>query len=126
MGKWLETMTDAAWRERMGRRFEGLTDEVFHVVRWATIVGFVRYLEVEYGAVQFTVTRWVLSFFLFGYIASRFLLRPELDLFPGTRSQLLLALRLMVNFAICFLVFGLVLWAIDALSAAVANYRALR
>ena len=122
----LERMSDPRWREAMGRRFEALTDEVFHVVRWAMIVGFMRYLETLYHAPAFTVARWVLSFFLFGYIASRFLLRPEIRLFPNTTNPALIALRHVVNFAVCFIVFALVLRGVGILSDAAGAFRTLR
>jgi len=60
----------------MGRRFEKMVDEVFQIVRWTTLVGFAQFLEAEFPSVGFTIIRWVLSFFLFGYLASRFLLQP--------------------------------------------------
>lgn len=122
----IDTMSDPEWRECMGRRFEALTDEVFHIVRWAMIVGFIRYLETGFDAPVFTIARWVLSFFLFGYIASRFLLRPEIRLFPGTTSRLLIALRILANFTVCFIVFALVLWSVDMLADSASRFRTLR
>lgn len=119
----LETMSNPEWRQYMGRRFEALTDEVFHIVRWAMIVGFVRYLETTYQAPAFTIARWVLSFFLFGYIASRFLLRPEIQLFPGTASRFLIAVRIIINFAICFITFALVLWSVSVLADVAGGIR---
>ncbi len=124
--RWTEHLTDPARRNALGRAFEALTDEVFHVVRWATLVGFVQYLETVYPSAGFTVTRWVLSVFLFGYIASRFLLRPELRLFPADAPAWLRLLQFAVNFALCFLVFAAVLWALHSLVGTVSDYRALR
>ena len=126
MFRLIKLMLDPDVRIALGRRFEALTDEVFHVVRWATLVGFVQFLQTEIPATGFTVARWVLSFFLFGYIASRFLLRPEIRFVPPGAHFGLRLLQFALNFAICVLAFGAVLWAIDALVSTVSDYRALR
>jgi signal transduction histidine kinase len=126
MTRWIDIVSDRAWRERMGRRFESLTDEVFHVIRWATIVGFVQFLEIQFPSIGFTIARWLLSFFLFGYIASRFLLRPEIRFVSADASRWLRLLQFLLNFAICFIVFAAVLWVLQMLTATVAEYNSLR
>ena len=125
MARWIDNLSDANWRHAMGRRFESLTEEVFHVVRWATLVGFVRFLEAEFPNPGFTLARWVLSLLLFGYLASRFLLRPEIQLFPKSAPLVLRLVQHMLNFVLCVVVFALVLWAIYTLTDTIAQYRAL-
>lgn len=126
MADWLENIADPDKRMALGRRFESLTDEVFHVVRWSIMVGFVRYLEIAFPSIGFSIARWVLSFFLFGYIASRFLLRPEFQLVPPTAPKWQRGLQSFFNLMFCFVVLVLVLWGIEVLTTNVADYRAIR
>ena len=78
MTQLIDKLADQAWRYDMGRRFEALADEVFQVIRWVLVVGFASYLAKAHDEILFSVTYWLLSALLFGYIASRFLLRPEI------------------------------------------------
>ncbi|MFV2033968.1 MAG: hypothetical protein ACC631_02440 [Halocynthiibacter sp.] len=125
MPHWIDKLSDAQSRHAMGRRFERLTDEVFHVVRWATLVGFVRFLENEFPSPGFTLAGWVLSLFLFGYLASRFLLRPEIRLFAASAPRSLRLIQHMLNFLLCVVVFALVIWAIYTLTDTITQYRVL-
>ncbi|RMH41205.1 MAG: hypothetical protein D6688_11780 [Alphaproteobacteria bacterium] len=119
----LEKMADPAFRERLGRRFEKLADEVFHVIRWAMIVGFVQFLEYRHPGPGFTVLRWILSVFLFGYIASRFLLRPELRFVPDDAGPAARAAQTLANIILCIVAAAAVLWIVGRFAEAVANYR---
>jgi len=126
MPDWIENLSDPVWREQQGRRFETLVDEVFHIVSWATFVGFAQFLEAEFPSPGFSIIRWVLTFFLFGYIASRFLLRPEIRFVPKDAPRWLRFFQSMLNFALCFVVFAFVLWGLQIVAATVADYRGLR
>ncbi|MDT8327757.1 MAG: hypothetical protein RQ750_10290 [Roseovarius sp.] len=116
-------ITDKSWRYAMGRRFEAFTDEVFQVIRWILLVGFASYLAQTHDPLIFDVTYWFLAALLFAYLASRFLLRPEIPFLanPATRGQRLLQTAL--NFMVCVVIFALVLWGVGTLTHAIAEYR---
>ncbi|WP_300547755.1 hypothetical protein [Roseovarius sp.] len=123
MTRIIDKRTDQPWRYRMGRRFEAFTDEVFQVIRWILLVGLASYLAQSYDPLIFDLTYWFLATLLFAYLASRFLLRPEIPFLanPTTRGQRLLQSAL--NFMICVMIFALVLWGVSALTEAIADYR---
>lgn len=107
----------------MGRRFEAVTDEIFQVIRWVLVVGFASYLSRAHDLVILRLTYWMLAALLFGYIASRFLLRPEIAFLgnpPGRAARLA---QSALNFLLCVVVFGLTLYAVSALTEAIAEYR---
>jgi hypothetical protein len=107
----------------MGRRFEALTDEIFQVIRWVLVVGFASYLARTNDQPIILVTYWILSALLFGYIASRFLLRPEIAFLGNPAGRLGRLLQSALNFLLCIVVFGLTLWAISTLTEVIAQYR---
>jgi len=118
-----EKLTDQAWRHQIGRKFEALTDEIFQVIRWVLVVGFASYLAKSHDEVIFAVTFWLLSALLFGYIASRFLLRPEIPFLGNPEGRVARLLQSALNFLLCVVVFGLTLWTVSALTQAIAEYR---
>ncbi|MBC7132117.1 MAG: hypothetical protein H5U16_03305 [Roseovarius sp.] len=123
MSRLTDHLTDQAWRHAMGRRFEAVTDEIFQVIRWVLVVGFASYLARVHDILILHLTYWGLAALLFGYIASRFLLRPEIAFLgnpPGRAARLM---QSALNFALCVGVFGLTLYAVTALTEAIAAYR---
>lgn len=123
MPHWFDRLTDQTVRHALGRRFEALTDEVFNVVRWTVIVGFARFLATEYPEPVFRAIYWVLAAFLFTYLASRFLLRPEIRLVPDRGKLWQRLLQSVLNLLICMGAFLVVLWGVDILITGVAQYR---
>ncbi|MFU8779264.1 MAG: hypothetical protein ACNA7M_16620 [Roseovarius sp.] len=119
----IDKLTDQNWRYAMGRRFEALTDEIFQVIRWVLVVGFASYLARTNGSAVLTATHWGLSALLFGYIASRFLLRPEIAFLGNPAGRLGRLSQSALNFLLCIVVFGLTLWAIGTLTEVIADYR---
>ena len=69
------------------------------------------------------VTYWVLAGLLFGYIASRFLLRPEIAFLGNPQGRAGRLANSALNVLLCVMVFGLVLYAVGALTQAIAKYR---
>jgi predicted cobalt transporter CbtA len=116
-------ITDQAWRHRMGRRFEAFTEEAFHVIRWSLMVGLARYLSVTAHGRAYDVIHWALAALLFGYIASRLLLRPEIPLVPEAAPTWQRLLQSAVNFLVCVGAFAILLWGINTLADGVAHYR---
>ena len=123
MTQLIDKLADQAWRYDMGRRFEELADEVFQVIRWVLVVGFASYLAKAHDEILFSVTYWLLSALLFGYIASRFLLRPEIPFLGNPAARIPRLIQSALNFMLCIVVFGLTLWAVSALTQAIAEYR---
>jgi hypothetical protein len=123
MSRLIDKLTDQAWRHDMGRRFEALADEIFQVIRWVLIVGFADYLARAHDAAILTLTYWALSALLFGYIASRFLLRPEIPFLGNPPGRLGRLAQTALNFLLCVRVFLLTLYAISDLTGAIAAYR---
>lgn len=126
MAQILEKLTDQTWRYSMGRRFEAATDEIFQVIRWVLIVGFANYLAHLRDSLILDLTYWGLSALLFGYIASRFLLRPEIPFLGRPTGRLARFAQSALNFLLCIVVFAVVLWMIANLTEAIATYRAGR
>ncbi|MBQ0750761.1 MAG: hypothetical protein KBT70_11230 [Roseovarius sp.] len=123
MSHFIDKLTNQQWRYAMGRRFEALTDEIFQVIRWVLVVGFASYLARTNDQPIILVTYWILSALLFGYIASRFLLRPEIAFLGNPAGRLGRLLQSALNFLLCIVVFGLTLWAIGTLTEVIAQYR---
>ena len=119
----IDKLADQNWRYAMGRRFEALTDEIFQVIRWVLVVGFASYLARTNDQPIILVTYWGLSALLFGYIASRFLLRPEIAFLGNPAGRFGRLAQSALNFLLCIVVFGLTLWAISALPEVIAQYR---
>jgi hypothetical protein len=123
MHDWLDRLSDERFRTRIGRRFEALTDEAFNVLRWTLVVGFARYLSVETASWWFDAIYWVLSALLFGYLASRFLLRPEVPIFAARDRRWKRIVQTLVNYVLCMIAFMVVMWALNRLVGAIAEYR---
>lgn len=123
MAQFISKLTDQSWRYAMGRRFEAMTDEIFQVIRWVLVVGFASYLAKTHDALILTLTYWGLSALLFGYIASRFLLRPEIPFLGNPEHRLARLAQSALNFLLCIVVFGLTLWAVGTLTGVIAEYR---
>lgn len=124
MAGWRDALDDPERRAALGRRIEHLTEEVFHVLRWSTAVGFVRYLALDDPRPLLSVLYWVLAGFLFAWLASRFLLRPEVAIFGPTPSGWRRGVQTGLNFLLCVGVFGLVLWGVNVLVEALGALRA--
>lgn len=107
----------------MGRQFEAVTDEIFQVIRWVLVVGFASYLSRAHDLMILRVTYWVLAALLFGYIASRFLLRPEIAFLGNPQGRAARLTQSALNFLLCVVVFALVIYAVTALTEAIARYR---
>jgi len=119
----LDKLTDQSVRHAMGRRFEILTDEVFNVVRWSVLVGFSQFLARKFPAPVFELIYYVLAAFLFGYLASRFLLRPEIPLVPNPEKRWQRLLQSALNFLICVGAFLVVVVGINMVEDAVALHQ---
>jgi hypothetical protein len=126
MSRLTDNLTNQAWRHAMGRRFEAVTDEIFQVIRWVLVVGFASYLSRAHDMMILRITYWVLAGLLFGYIASRFLLRPEIAFLGNPQGRAGRLLQSALNFLLCVVVFGLTLYAVSALTGAIAEYRGAR
>ncbi|MCZ0812933.1 MAG: hypothetical protein ACQEVT_09280 [Pseudomonadota bacterium] len=116
-------MSQPQQRYALGRRFEALTEESFTVLRWAFIVGFARFLSVTTGAFWAVAIHWTLSALLLGYLASRFLLRPEIPLFGATDRRWKRIVQTAANILICVVAFACVMWGLNMLADGVAQYR---
>lgn len=125
MSHWIDTLADETARTAFGRRLEAVTYEVFNVLRWSFVVGFTRYLAVHAHALPYDLLHWTTSALLFVYLASRFLLRPEVPIFANRDRRWKRVLQTMVNLAICMVAFALVLWALNLLVDGFARYRFL-
>jgi hypothetical protein len=123
MSRLTDNLTDQAWRHAMGRRFEAVTDEIFQVIRWVLVVGFASYLARAHDILILHVTYWVLAGLLFGYIASRFLLRPEIAFLGNPQGRAGRLVQSALNFGLCVVVFGVTLYAVSTLTGAIADYR---
>lgn len=123
MSRILDKLTDQNWRHGMGRRFEALADEIFQVIRWVLVVGFASYLSQAHDLMVLHIVYWVLSALLFGYIASRFLLRPEIAFLGNPTGRAARLAQSALNFLLCVGVFALTLYAVGELTRAIATYR---
>jgi hypothetical protein len=123
MSRLTDKLTDQTWRYAMGRQFEAVADEIFQVIRWVLVVGFASYLARAHDILILHVTYWVLSVLLFGYIASRFLLRPEIAFLGNPQGRAGRLVQSALNFLLCVVVFGATLYAVSTLTGAIAEYR---
>ncbi|MDT8343023.1 MAG: hypothetical protein RQ752_01210 [Thermohalobaculum sp.] len=119
----LDQLSDQNVRRRLGLRFEAMVEEVFQVVRWAIVVGFVEFLSIRYPGFGIRALYLVLAVLLFGYLASRFLLRPEIRLFADPVSRWQRLVQSAFNFVICIVVFVLVMWGISQMVHGLSVYR---
>ena len=119
----IDKLADQRWRHAMGRRFEAMTDEVFQVIRWVLMVGLASFLAKSHDSMILTVTYWVLTALLFGYIASRFLLRPEVPFLGHARNRAAKLMNSALNFVLCVGVFALTLYAVSEMTGAIVAYR---
>lgn len=119
----LDRMTDQDWRRRFGRLVETLTDEVFQVLRWVLMAGFARYLAQIYPGWLLDALYWGLAALLFGYLASRLLLRPEIPVFTARDRRWKRLAQSVVNFVLCVGLFALVLWGVERVTEAVMQER---
>jgi hypothetical protein len=124
MASLIDQLRDDETRTRLGRRFEALADEVFQVTRWILIVGFVSFLAKETALWVFDVLNWGLTALLFAYIASRFLLRPEIRLVPHPERRVQARVQTILNMMLCLALCMCVLWGVQHLTDAVTVYRA--
>lgn len=122
----IERLTDQNVRHAIGLRFEAFVDEAFQVVRWSAYVALVQFLATRYPGLLFTFLYWILAALLFGYIASRFLLRPEIRIFPDDAMRWQRLVQSAVNFLLCVVVFLVLLWGIAAVTDGIAEYRFAR
>lgn len=126
MWKRIERLTDQTVRHAIGLRFEAFVDEVFQVVRWSAYVALAQFLATRYPGLLFTFLYWILAALLFGYIASRFLLRPEIRIVPDDATRWQRLVQSAVNFLLCVVVFLALLWGIAAVTDGLAQYRFAR
>lgn len=124
MASLIDQLRDDDTRTRLGRRLESLADEVFQVIRWILIVGFVSFLAKDTNLWIFNVLNWGLTALLFGYIASRFLLRPEIRLVPHPDRPVQARIQTILNMMLCLALCVCVLWGVQHLTDAVTDYRA--
>lgn len=124
MPDFLEKLSDQSARRRIGRQFEALADEAFSVLRWTILVGFAEYLSVAFPHVGFRLMYWSLAGLLFGYLASRFLLRPEIRVFDAADTRPKRLVQSFLNFFICIVLFAAVLWVVAMLVSAVGDHQA--
>ena len=108
----------------MGRRFERFVGETFNVVRWTVLVGLFRYLSVERDSLTLKILYWASASLLFAYIASRFLLRPEIRIFQEKDSLAKSLTQSLVNFLVCVIVFLLVIILVEDLVSNVPQLKA--
>ena len=122
-GRWIDLIADQGWRAALGRRVEAATEVGFRVLRWAGFLGLARFLERTAGGAGFAALYWVIALFLFGYLVSVFLLRPEIPLFARPDRRWKRVLQSALNLVICVALFALVLWAVTSLADAIARHR---
>lgn len=123
MTDWITRLSDENARTALGHRFEALADEAFNVVRWTVVVGFARFLSTQTGGIWFSVIHWALAGLLLAYIASRFLLRPEVPVFARTDTRWKRIVQTVLNILLCMAAFILVMLALEILVDAIATYR---
>lgn len=123
MTSWIDRLSDEASRTSLGIRFETATGEVFNVLRWSFVVGFARFLTLTAPSIWFDAIYWTTSAMLFAYLASRFLLRPEVRIFVARDRRWKRVLQSVVNYALCMIAFVLVMWTLNHLVEGMARYR---
>ena len=116
MWEWLHRMTEQEVRYAIGARFEAFVDEAFQVVRWTGMVALADYLARRYPDPYLSAAYWILAALLFGYVASRFLLRPELKLFGPDAPRWQRLVQSAANFVVCVVVFIAILAMIGAIT----------
>lgn len=119
----LARLTDQRVRSAIGLRFEVFVDEAFQVMRWSGMVAVADYLTRSYPSVLLRMLYWILAALLFGYIASRFLLRPEVRIFARGAPRWQRLVQSSVNFFVCVILFAAVLWLIGATTQTIAEQR---
>lgn len=122
-GRLIDLIADQTWRAALGRRVEEGAEIGFRVLRWAGFLGLARFLEGTAGGAGFTVLYWVIAAFLLAYLASVFLLRPEIPIFERPATRWHRAVQSAVNLVICLVLFAAVLWGVTALADAIAQHR---
>lgn len=110
-------------RSAIGLRFEAFVDEAFQIMRWSGMVAVADYLARLYPNPWLRLLYWILATLLFGYIASRFLLRPEVRIFARGAPRWQRLVQSGVNFFLCVIVFSAVLWLIGAMTQTIADQR---
>ena len=123
MASWIERLSDEGFRTTLGGRFEAATGEVFNVLRWSFVVGFARFLTLTAPSIWFDAIYWTTSVMLFGYLASRFLLRPEVRIFGATDRRWKRVVQSAVNYVLCLIAFVLVMWTLNHLVEGMARHR---
>lgn len=123
MGRWIDKLSDEAFRAVLGRRVEAATEQAFHVVRWSLMVGLARYLAQRAGSLWFDLIYWGLAAMLLGHLASIFLLRPEIPLFAARDRRWKRAVQTALNYALCMVAFMAVMMVLNRLVDAIAQYR---
>ncbi|MGR3463493.1 hypothetical protein [Limimaricola sp.] len=123
---WLERLSDDRFRRSLGTRLEAIATEIFTVLRWGLLVGLARLIAMETGLWGFRALHWTLSGLLFVYLASVFMLRPEIPIFARTDTRRKRLIQTGVNYAICMAAFMAAMAAIDALADAAAGMRVVR
>lgn len=122
----LERISDDRFRHAFGSRLEAAATETFTVLRWGLLVGLARLIALETGLWGFRALHWGLSALLFAYLASVFLLRPEIQIFARTDTRRKRLIQTGANYAICMLAFMATMAAIDALAEAATEMQFVR
>lgn len=120
---WIDRISDDALRRAFGIRLEAAVAETFTVLRWGLLVGLARVVAIETGMLGFRALHWFLSALLFGYLASIFLLRPEIPIFANADTRRKRLIQTGVNHAVCMAAFMAAMMGIDALANAAAEMR---
>lgn len=120
---WLARLSDPAARVALGRRITTLTEDAFQVLRWSVMVGFARFMANTFDNLLYAAFYWLFAGLLFAYLASRFLLSPEITIFAGEVSRAQRLLQTAFNLLICVLAFLVVLWAVNALVDGITTLR---
>lgn len=123
MVHWLKTLSNETTRTKLGHRFEAATEEVFNVLPWSFVVGFARFLSVNTGTIWLQALHWTVSGLLFGYLASRFLLRPEIPVFITRDRPWKRATQSIINLMLCAAAFLIVMGVLNTLVSEIALYR---
>jgi hypothetical protein len=126
MWKQIASLSDQKVRSALGARFESFVDEAFQIVRWSGMVALADYLARRYPDPWLAILYWLLAALLFGYVASRFLLRPEIRIFASDAPVWKRLLQSAANFFLCIGVFIGVLAAIHAVAEGIVEDRFVR
>ncbi|MBE0414468.1 hypothetical protein [Yoonia sp.] len=116
-------LSNDAWRTDVGRRFETTANEAYDIIRWTAFVGFARYLSQEVPTFWFIALHLGTSALLFGHLAARFLLRPEVPLFAALDRTWKRAVQTGINYALCLAAFVLLMLLLNHLVDGIAQYR---